>query len=264
MTISKWLEDSTAKLKTAGITSARLDAEVLLAYSLDKDRAWLIAHSDEKFDTGKADELLQRRLKREPVAYIRGYKEFYGRDFKVTPDTLIPRPETEILIELLAPLVADGKRLIDVGTGSGAIAITVKLEYPSLIVEATDISDAALEVAELNSKTLGADITVQRSDLLVATKATFDIIVANLPYVDTSWEVSEETHAEPSLALYANDSGLALIKHLIEQASIRLIGGGYLVLEADPRQHDDIIACGHDHDFDWYETDGFIVALERR
>jgi len=268
MTISKWLEDSTAQLKAAGVTSARLDAEVLLAYSLDKDRAWLIAHSDEPHDATTADALLQRRLKREPIAYITGFKEFYGRNFAATPDTLIPRPETETLIDIVKNLPLLEKTVIhDVGTGSGCIAITLALEIPNAgTVSASDYSVKAVAVAKQNAKALGADISIRQDDLMDThyTTGGVDVIVANLPYVDTSWEVSAETHAEPALALYADDSGLALIKRLIEQASTRLISGGYLVLEADPRQHDDIVAFGHSHGFDWYQTEGFIVVLQRR
>lgn len=266
-TIKQWLERVTGKLSTAGIPSAQLDAELLLGDTLGKGRTWLIAHSDESISNDLLNDLennVTRRASREPLAYIRGYKEFYGRNFAVTPDTLIPRPETEVMIELLTPLVADGKKLIDAGTGSGAIAITAKLEYPGLIVEAADVSAATLVVVQQNAKTLGADITAYHSNLLADTDDTYDIICANLPYVDTTWQVSEETHYEPDLALYAEDNGLALIKTLIEQSTTALKNDGYLLLEADPRQHDTIVTFGHSHNFDWYQTEGFIVVLQRR
>lgn len=267
MTINSWLLDTAKKLSSAGITSARLDAELILADTLGKDRPWLVGHADESIPEGALGKLksnMQRRAKREPLAYIRGYKEFYGREFKVTRDTLIPRPETEVMLELLAPLVVDGKKLIDVGTGSGAIAITAKLEYPGLIVEAVDVSLEALEVVQQNAETLSADIAIYKSDLLRDTASTYDIICANLPYVDASWQVSDETHYEPDLALYAQDDGLALIKTLIEQSAGVLEKNGYLLLEADPRQHDAIIEFGHSHNFDWYQTEGFIVVLQLR
>jgi len=266
-TIKLWLERATNALSTTSISSAQLDASLLLADALGKDRTWLLAHSDENIPVSVLEDLesnLTRRINREPLAYIRGYKEFYGRDFALTPDTLIPRPETEAIIGLLAPLVADGQRLIDVGTGSGAIAITAKLEYQGLIVEAVDVSKAALAIAQQNAKTLDADITIYQSDLLNECDNTYDIICANLPYVDAAWQVSEETHYEPDVALYAKDDGLALIKLLIEQSAGALASSGYLFLEADPRQHDAIVAFGHSHDFDWYETEGFIIVLQKR
>lgn len=266
-TIDQWLKQATDQLMTTGIPSAQLDAEVLLVDTLDKDRSWLVAHRDERLPGVLVDKLevnLARRARREPLAYIRGYKEFYGRNFDVTPDTLIPRPETEVMVELLAPLVATGKKLIDVGSGSGAIAISAKLEYPDLVVEASDVSLAALEIVRRNAETLGADITVYQSDLLKDAVGTCDIICANLPYVDAAWQVSEETRYEPDMALYAKDDGLALIKTLIEQSAGTLEKQGYLLLEADPRQHGDIIAYGHSHDHDWHQTDGFIVVLQRR
>lgn len=262
-TIKQWLDEATQKLQAADIPSARLDAELLLADALGKDRAWLIAHGDESAPITAAPSL-ERRVNREPIAYIRGHKEFYGRNFIVTPDTLIPRPETETIIELLQPLVASSKRLIDIGTGTGAIAISAKLEYPALTVEATDVSPAALEVATQNASALGAEVTFSISDLLESVTDQYDIICANLPYVDRTWQVSVETHFEPDLALYADHDGLKLIEKLIEQSESHLLSSGFLLLEADPRQHDAIVACGHGHGFDWYRTEGFIVVLQKR
>lgn len=263
MNINQWLEVATAQLVAASIPSARLDAELLLSHALKKDRPWLIAHPDEVIETSTVDELLKRRVGREPLAYIRGYREFYGRNFVVTPDTLIPRPETETLIELLELLVKPGDSLIDVGTGSGAIAISAKLEYPQLIVKATDVSEKALGIARKNASALGAEVTFRVSHLLNDLHDTYDIICANLPYVDKAWEVSAETHTEPDLALYAADGGLELIKRLIEQATDHLIPNGYLLLEADPRQHDEILSLAHTRGFDWHQTDGFIVVLQK-
>ena len=263
----QWLVDATKKLQATGIPTASLDAELLLADSLEKDRIELIAHPDAIIPMKILlflEKNLDRRIAREPLAYIRGYKEFYGRNFKVTPDTLIPRPETETFIELLKPLALPGKKLIDVGTGSGVIAIMAKLEYPELIVEATDISGSALKVAEQNAVDLHAEISLYTADLLENVNGVYDIICANLPYVDMAWQVSAETHTEPDLALYAEDGGLVLIKRLIEQTEDHLLPEGYLLLEADPRQHGEIVTFGHSHDFDWYQTDGFIVVLQKR
>lgn len=266
-TIKQWIERATDALLAADIASASLDAGLLLADAFGKDRTWLLAHSDETIPHSFHESLernLARRAAREPLAYIRGYKEFYGRNFAVSPDTLVPRPETETMIELLTPLVSDGEKLLDVGTGSGAIAITAKLDYPGLIVEAVDVSKEALVVMLQNTETFGLDINTYQSNLLQECGDTYDIICANLPYVDKTWDVSAETHTEPDLALYAADGGLELIKRLIKQATNHIPPHGYLLLEADPRQHDEIRTYGHDHSFDWYKTEDYIVVLQKR
>lgn len=266
---SEWLSGATKQLQTVGIPSARLDAELLLADSLGKDRTWLIAHPDEVLEKdvlASLEKNLSRRLKREPLAYIRGYKEFYGRNFRVTPDTLIPRPETETIVEIVKRLpLLECPVIHDVGTGTGCIGITLALELPSANVSASDFSSEAVQVARENAEGLHADINIRQDDLMNShyISGGVDAIVANLPYVDTVWDISAETHHEPSLALFAEDRGLALIKKLIGQAETRLLPDGFLVLEADPRQHDEIIALGHLHGFDWYETDGFIVVLQK-
>ena len=240
MRIDQFLRDATTQLEAAGIPSARLDAQVLLERTLKQNKAWLLAHGEELIDPAKLVQLqdqLRRRLAREPLAYILGRQEFYGRTFTVTPDVLVPRPETEAIIELLKELpLPDHARLLDVGTGSGAIAITAELEIPHLRTEACDVSPAALAVAEQNAERLGAQVGFFASDLLSKVEHAYDVIVANLPYVAEDWERSPETAFEPELALFADDDGLALIKKLIAEAPHWLAEDGYLVLEADPRQ----------------------------
>ena len=192
---------------------------------------------------------LSLRLDRVPVAYIIGHKEFYGHQFYVTTATLIPRPESETLIELLkkavpqnVSLLDETIRLVDVGTGSGALGVTAKLLFPELNVTLLDISRHALKIAEKNAKSLGAECAIVQSNLLAAYPFTATIIIANLPYVDPEWERSPETDHEPSEALFAANHGKALIYELLVQTQEKLISGGSLILEADPEQHDDIIA----------------------
>jgi release factor glutamine methyltransferase len=258
----------------AGIGSAKLDAEIILAHTLRKNRTFLHAHSDE-FLTERQLEIanarLQLRLDRTPVAYIVGHKEFYGRLFYVTPATLIPRPESETMITLLKELFPTNisllhelpKRLVDIGTGSGCLGITAKLEIPELNVSLCDISNHALKVAQTNASRLTADVTVIRSDLLTGFPLTTDIILANLPYVNPTWERSPETNYEPSLALFAESDGLYLIDKLIEQASVRLPSDGLLLLEADPCQHASIVKTAKNHRFAIREIRDFIIALEK-
>ena len=275
MTIHDWLTQSTSLLASHNIPSARLDAEIILAHTIREPRTWLHAHSDEQLDRRHqdiADARIELRKDRTPVAYIIGHKEFYGRRFIVTPATLIPRPESETMIvqlglllkAKLTPIAPETPRLIDVGTGSGCLGITAKLEWPQLRVTLTDKSQHALAIAQKNAALLGADIETYKGDLLRGYTFPADIILANLPYVDRSWTVSPETNAEPDMALYADKGGLALIQALITQSAGLLAAGGYLLLEADPRQHHAIITAAAQYQFSLVATDGFIVTLQLR
>jgi release factor glutamine methyltransferase len=252
VTVSSWIDDASRQLTEAGIPSSRLDAELLLAHTLRKPRTWLHGHHDDPLSERHKDianARLDLRLDRVPVAYIVGHKEFYGRQFKVTTATLIPRPETEDLIALIDEAVPNNQpllneaplRLVDVGTGSGILGITAKLEHPELDVTLTDISRHALKVAEDNAQQLHAQVLVLLGDLLGGYAFTADIIVANLPYVSVDWERSPETEHEPATALFAKNNGLSLIFNLLPQTKQKLTLGGKLILEADPEQHKAII-----------------------
>ena len=247
MIISEWLKIAAKSLKTANIPSARLDAELILANTLRKNRTYLHAHLDEEIDPRRfdiANARLDLRLDRVPIAYILGYKEFYGRRFTVSPSVLIPRPESEDLISLFLELTASEiaeKVLIDVGTGSGCLGITAKLERSNLSVILSDISKPALNIAEKNANALNADVHIQQQSLLNGQLKPVDYIFANLPYVDKNWDVSPELQYEPEIALFAEDEGLKLILQLISQAPRYLTSEGLLFIEADPQQHNRII-----------------------
>ncbi|WP_338504236.1 peptide chain release factor N(5)-glutamine methyltransferase [Candidatus Minimicrobia sp. QA0096] len=247
MIISEWLKIATKSLKTANIPSARLDAELILANTLRKNRTYLHAHLDEEIDPRRfdiANARLDLRLDRVPIAYILGYKEFYGRRFTVSPSVLIPRPESEDLISLFLELTASEiaeKVLIDVGAGSGCLGITAKLERSNLSVILSDISKPALNIAEKNANALNADVHIQQQSLLNGQLKPVDYIFANLPYVDKNWDVSPELQYEPEIALFAEDEGLKLILQLISQAPKCLTPDGLLFIEADPQQHNRII-----------------------
>lgn len=247
MIISEWLKIAAKSLKIANIPSARLDAELILANTLRKNRTYLHAHLDEEIDPRRfdiANARLDLRLDRVPIAYILGYKEFYGRKFTVSPSVLIPRPESEDLISLFLELTASEiteKVLIDVGTGSGCLGITAKLERSNLSVILSDISKPALNIAEKNANALNADVHIQQQSLLNGQLKPVDYIFANLPYVDKNWDVSPELQYEPEIALFAEDEGLKLILQLISQAPRCLTPKGLLFIEADPQQHNRII-----------------------
>ena len=200
---------------------------------------------------------------------------FYGRDFIVTPDVLMPRPETEQIIDKvkslaglpILPRIKAPKRvlkkspkIIDVGTGSGCIAITIKKEIPEAEVTGVDVEESALRIAEKNAKNLQAEVELKQSDLLNNCSEKYDIIIANLPYVDPDWDWldKEALSKEPSTALYAEDHGLALIKKLIREIQYK---PEYLILEADPCQHDDIIDYAKKYGFQHAETRGFILTF---
>ena len=247
MIISEWLKIAAKSLKIANIPSARLDAELILANTLRKNRTYLHAHLDEEIDPRRfdiANARLDLRLDRVPIAYILGYKEFYGRKFTVSPSVLIPRPESEDLISLFLELTASEiaeKVLIDVGAGSGCLGITAKLERSNLSVILSDISKPALNIAEKNANSLNADVHIQQQSLLNGQLKPVDYIFANLPYVDKNWDVSPELQYEPDIALFAEDEGLKLILQLISQAPRCLTPEGLLFIEADPQQHNRII-----------------------
>jgi release factor glutamine methyltransferase len=274
MTIDEWIRQTTSALTTVGIASARLDAEIILAHTLKKQRTYLHAHGDEPL-TGReleiADARTELRKDRTPIAYIIGHKEFYGRLFKVSPATLVPRPESEMIITLLKELLPPyrlllhetPKRLVDIGTGSGCLGITAKLECPELDVTLCDISNHALNVAKSNARRLEVEVEVIQSNLLANYPFNPDIILANLPYVDASWERSPETNYEPQEALFATDNGQALIKKLIEEASLRLTSGGLMFIEADPRQHAKLIQYAKKHGFALSESRDFIFVVEK-
>lgn len=265
--INSWLRDSAEMIANVGITSALLDAEIILAHTLRKSRTWLHAHGEEELSSRELDiasARLELRLDRTPIAYIIGHKEFYSRLFKVTPSVLIPRPESEAIItQFLALPLPDKARVIDVGAGSGCLGITTKLERPDANVTLCDISRHALTVAESNSALLQADVSVVKSDLLTSAPGLYDVIIANLPYVDREWERSPETNHEPEMALFAKNHGLDLILTLLDQTRDHQQIGGYILLEADPEQHAAISKKSEAYGYAHVLTDGYCLVFKR-
>ena len=266
-TISFWLKNAAKSLKDAGISSARLDAELILANTLRKNRTYLHAHLDEEIDPRRVDianARLDLRLDRVPMAYILGYKEFYGRKFTVSPAVLVPRPESEDMISLFLDATAgeiEQKVLIDVGTGSGCLGITAALERTNISVILSDISKDALRIAEKNADEHHARIKIQQQSLLNGQLEPVDYIFANLPYVDKDWEVSPELQYEPKIALFTEDGGLKLILELIQQAPRCLTPNGQLFIEADPTQHERIIQAAAKQNFKLVTIQRYIIVL---
>lgn len=258
MDVRTALKDAMARLRAARVPSHTLAAELLLMHALDCDRTWLYAHPEAELDvesTKRYEELVGRRAAGEPTQYLTGKQEFWGLEFHVEPGVLIPRPETEHVVEValerLGPPPLDdpqprgaGLRIIDVGTGSGCIAIALAKELPGAEIFATDISVSALEIAKRNAQHLCARVEFFESDLLERflhepqsthhEPRKFHLIASNPPYIgrtaagDLSRDVREH---EPDAALFGGERGSEVYPRLIEQAAALLAPGGILVLE---------------------------------
>lgn len=270
--VEGWLNIAHERLKIAGVKSGKLDAELILARVLKIKRTQLHAHPFRKLSKQQifhANNWLKKREKRIPLAYIFGQKEFFGRNFKVNSSVLVPRSETENLIELYQKIACPDDFILEVGTGSGIIAITAKLENPLAQVVASDISKEALSVAYENSKKLGTKVEFFESDLLEQIPEEIlestTVLVANLPYVNRDWidfKAQNELHHEPQIALYAEDKGLTLIKKLIYQTS-NLPQIKYLILEADPEQFEEIEKLANTQNFTQKEVQDYAILFEK-
>ena len=334
-------------LKAAKAQVSALDAELLLVWALGEggvaegarglgsrtapgeggltlDRSYLVAHGEEELleeTLAKLRTALERRAQGEPLAYIVGEKEFYGRKFRVDARVLIPRPETETLVDLVRERVqsvasewrhfatgaaidhavsfatdfatgaaidhavsfatdfatvsrqsasrqaASAGRILEIGTGSGCLAVTLALELPEAEVVATDVSAEALIVAQENARRLGARVEFRRADLLAGLAGEFEVLVANLPYVDANWEWLEHRSLdyEPSGALYSEQGGLAHYVRLLEQlgAAEAKVWARWLVLEADPCQQDELARLAAAQGWRLVERRGFANCLAR-
>ena len=272
MQLKPALDSAIARLESAGIGSPRLNAEVLLMFTLACDRAHLYAHAERELspeELARYQAALEERARGKPAQYITGHQEFWGLDFLVSPAVLIPRPETEHVIETVLELARSGSasvspavaaaplpphsplaprhsplRLVDVGTGSGCIALALAKELPEAEIVAVDISSAALEIARANAARLQLDQRVKflESNLLEGLlpvgagdlPARFDFVVSNPPYVGEAQpeKVQREVREfEPKVAVFAGESGLEVYRQLIPQARAALRPGGWLVME---------------------------------
>jgi release factor glutamine methyltransferase len=275
MNIRDVIKDATAQLKKASIPSARLDALILLEDITGYERGWLLAHPEftmQEPSLQKYSKLIQRRATHEPLAYIRGKSEFYGRTFLVTADTLQPRPETETMISILSKLI-DKKdtmlQFVDIGTGSGCIAITAKLEFPEADVYATEINQAALKIARTNALNLKANVTFYKGNLLEPLINTDQrkeislIMLANLPYVPDSHTINDSAMQEPRIAIFGGQDGLDLYRELFRQITETNLQPVYILTESLPFQHEALLKVATQHDYKLTTEEDFIQVFSR-
>lgn len=253
MTTQDWLSNSSATLANAGIGTPRLDALVMLEDALRKDRSWLLAHPEHTIQgatLGMLDVQIERRSNHEPLAYIRGKSEFYGREFIVNKYTLEPRPETETMIDLLKELVnsqqltVNSSTVVDVGTGSGCLAITAKLEFPDLEVCGTDNDNKCIQTAIKNAKKQNASIDFLQGDLLEPVFPSMVsgkwVVLANLPYLPDSHTINESAMFEPMSAIFGGPDGLDLYRRMFAQINSMKSKPAYVLTESLPFQHKDL------------------------
>jgi release factor glutamine methyltransferase len=249
VTIREVLLEATHRLEIQRISDPRRCAEVLVAHFLNVDRTFLYTHDDRTVsedDYASIENAIYERINGVPVQYIVGHQEFYGRDFIVTPDVLIPRPETEYIIDAVRDAKpGDASRIIDVGTGSGCIAVTLALEFPMAHVFAGDISEPALRIAKRNASRLGAAVHFVCMDVLDSVFGTFDFVVSNPPYVrrgEFTHLQREVREHEPHVALFSPDDELEIYRRLIAASARILQPGGRLIMEIGFAMEDAVVA----------------------
>lgn len=236
MTTKKRLDDLRSRYRENALARGinPRDVDLLLSDVLGKPLAWLIAFGETEIDPSPLNALLARRYAGQPLQYIRGKAEFYSREFLVDERVLIPRPETELLVEAALERAPRGGRVVDIGSGSGCVAITIERERPDLRVLSVDRSVEALAVASANGRRLESRTAFAASDLLSAVRGTFDVIVSNPPYVPLGEyaELSTEVRIhEPRIALTPGPSGMEIIDRIYDEAQTRLAPDGFVILE---------------------------------
>jgi release factor glutamine methyltransferase len=265
MRAEDWLAATIQRFTDADIPTARLDCLVLLEDATGKDRAWLLAHPEhilEQSSVLRLEGRVAQRTRHIPLAYIRGKAEFYGREFKVTSNTLVPRPETETIIDLLKSLRLPSKsRILDVGTGSGCIAITVSLELKEFEVDGSDIDVRCLKIARENAQALNAKIHFFLSDLLEHA-TTYDVLLANLPYVPDNFQINTAATHEPAHALFGGADGLDLYRALFTQLHTHDTKPRYVLTESLPPQHKNLATIAKAVGYTLWHTDDFIQVFE--
>ena len=255
MKIKDNLNISGELLMKSGSPDSRLEAEILLRHVLKIDRATMFSNLENILDSKQENdiaELVQRRLANEPLSYITGTREFYSLDFQITSDVLIPRQETETLVDEVIKIAKENPlKIVDVGTGSGAIAIALAVNLPLAKIIATDISVDALHVAESNTKMneVFSRINLKQGNLLDVLDEKVDVIVSNPPYIPSNQieHLQPEVKKEPHIALDGGSDGLEYIRKLIGNCSEKLNNNGHIFIEIDPSQSEEVLKIADTH-----------------
>ena len=248
MTIREALKGAAQRLEAAGVPNAAYDAMQMLAHVLGEDALMMRLNGHRPLACGAQEAyeaILARREKREPMQYILGSTGFMGLEFHVGPGVLIPRPDTEILCEEALRRIAPGARVLDIGTGSGALAVSIAKLGKDCCVTAVDVSDAALAIARGNAERNGAEVRFVKSDCFMALAGEkFDMIVSNPPYIDREdmARLMPEVLQEPELALFGGEDGLVFYRRICREAGSYLAAGGCLLFEIGYKQKDDVSA----------------------
>lgn len=265
MNVQQFLSKATETLGAAGVPSARLDCLILLEDALGLDRAAILAHPEVDITAPQLSILnkqVTQRAHHTPLAYIRGRAPFFGREFAVDPHVLVPRPETETMIEMLKELpLPPHPVLADIGTGTGCIGITAALELPGAKVELCDIDPAALKVATQNAASLGASVSLRESDLLSAL-AKADVLLANLPYVPERYSINKAAEHEPKHAIFSGKDGLNLYRRFWEEITDLSHKPLFVLTESLPPQHDDLQNLAQASGYELYKAQDFIQVFK--
>lgn len=281
MTISEWLKTAERKLVQAGVSTARLDALVLAEDVSGKDRSWLLANPELELSSAqvaKIEKLLACRARHEPLAYVRGKTEFYGRTFILTSAVLEPRPESETMIDILLkicaadPLFKDALdapvsttksiSIADVGAGSGALGITASLEVPNSHVQLLEIDEEALKVAKNNVDLFTLSINTIESNLLASAPQNYDVLLCNLPYIPDGHTINSAALHEPRLAIFGGPDGLDIYRRLFKQVAKLPNQPLYILCESLPPQHSELARIAAKSSYQLAETDDFIQAFK--
>jgi len=274
MYVEEWLRKTEQQLNAAGIGTSRLDALVLLEDAVGRDRAYLLAHPEMEIPESTINVLkkqLERRVRHEPLAYVRGKTEFYGREFKVSPAVLEPRPESETMIELLKSCMNEDSslrwndrmlRIADVGAGSGALGITAYLELKNATVDLIEVDNDALKIAKMNVVLHTTDQNVIKSDLLAQAPREYDILLCNLPYVPDSHTINASAMHEPKIAIFGGPDGLDLYRKLFDQIKNLAKRPLLILTESLPPQHAALKRIAEAADYKLSRSEDFIQAFK--
>lgn len=257
------LEDVRSRLRDQALDRGinPRDVDLLLSDLLGRPVTWILACGETELDPAEIEALLARRYSGEPLQYIRGRTEFYSREFRVDSRVLIPRPETELAVDVVLERAPHGGRVVDIGSGSGCIAITIERERPDLQVLSVDRSVEALAVATANARRLESRTRFAASDVLTSTRGTFDVIVSNPPYIPLAEyrELAIEVRIhEPEIALTPGEHGTEIIERILEESRERLNSGGSIVLEVGYGQEAAMREAAERHR---YAVDAFLPDL---